>query len=755
VKRPIAVTLAVLLATGNLFQACSRAPHEDAATALSLPVPPDGASAGTIAETPPTPADFDAAADSAASLRKSLAIERYDFDAGARALGSGYEPAFRFVRDEVQYDAYAGVLRGASNAFTARAANSFDRALLLSDLLKRKGLRTRFAIGRLARADAERLFDHAFDRARLVLGAPAAGERAAAASEGSMVPRVRSRAMRDYAAIRAALGGEGPRDATMPRDAVVAEITPHAWVQTLVDGRWVDLDPSFPDATSGKAFTNPDRVADDLPGEFFQTVNIRVIVDALNGSSLTQSTALDVRLPAAELIDRQVVLFHKPTGGLPIAGAIAAAVEQDAWHPTLWVDGRFYDGSAVHFSDRAAPSERGRPPGGGFGGLFGSGGALAATHVTVREWIEIDLATPGRAHEITRRTLLDRAHGAAPGSAPPPNALAPIEQNADGPIAPRTIYALWFSAGRHDLAGYADAVAHARAVAARDGDTPQKPGGFGEAVWPLTIAAAGFFIFSDHVTLQAIDDATDCRLYPDSPRVAIVAFAPAADGVHVTYDLRRDALRAVARTDRGREDAIRRKLWFGALEGALEHEIGVNFAALANAPSSAVVSTSALLDGKPSLAMIPPERGPDWLARAAAPGTIALVPSRAAETHTAAWWEISRTNADTRAVLASMNGMDYFNSTRGSLNRPSVSTHYVDPETMEGSRSSPFSVRKEPERKPSMMEYFLVISMIVISVVAGGKVLVGFWRTVLVPTFSGTVTDAMNADRRPHPFRDQ
>src|SRR5215204_6209738 len=64
---------------------------------------------------------------------------------------------FRFVADEVNYDPYAGALRGAHGTYWGLAGNSVDQALLLAALLDEALVETRFVVGELSDEAAERL----------------------------------------------------------------------------------------------------------------------------------------------------------------------------------------------------------------------------------------------------------------------------------------------------------------------------------------------------------------------------------------------------------------------------------------------------------------------------------------------------------------------------------------------------------------------------------------------------------------------
>jgi transglutaminase-like putative cysteine protease len=576
-------------------------------------------------------------------------FRRADWELSAKAeeLAGGIEPAFAFVRDRIGYDAYAGVLRGADGAYATRAGNAADRALMLARLLEAKGVRTRFAIGMLGQDERERLFLRTFDRR----AGPAAGEKHRLDEGEGFHQRLFRRARQDYDAVRTALGSRMAPVSTPSRDDVLAEMNPHVWLQAEVNGRWIDLDPSLPDAEPGRALAVVDRTPDSLPDELFQRVTIRVVADHLTGGSVMASTLLEVTRKSVDLIDRPILLSHdKPMSATGIGSAIVGALGKsvhDSWMPLLWIDGEQTAGKSV---DMAAPD-------------------------FVAEWLEFELTWPNGRREVSRRALVDRGGAAWRAAAHPDgSALRDVARDENGALAPRAIHNIWLSAGGHRLIDYADAARTliveeaAKALAEHDrqnaGDTvtdwpPGQPEeeAFPRQAWPFVLQNFGFMIWTDHLILPLLNDTPGVRLYPDGPRINIFTMGPVGEGkVASVVDLRRDDLRGVAIDATEAALVADMKMRFGVLQGALEHEAMAEFTAVVTGGSAGVWSTSGLLAGK-RLAVFAPgavlsasqDDATAGISAALAAGRIVVAaPNELPATQ--AWWEVVPETGETRAV---------------------------------------------------------------------------------------------------------
>lgn len=625
----------------------------------------------------PLAVEVDPMTRAAQAGERAAGISRRDWDVDARAgaLGPGVAPAFHYVRDAIRFEAYAGVLRGASGAYMARAGNAADRALLLARLLQLKGLRTRFAFGTLAAADQDRLWQRVFDTSIPLAPGLGAGSAPSAAAT-AFRQRIHARASRDFGAVRGALGERLPPVTRPSREQVLAEMNPHVWVQAEVGGSWLDLDPSFAEASPGFAVAKAERTADEMPADMFQRVNIRLVVEQLHDGKLALANVLELSRNAVDLVDQQVFVVHSPGKPIALAGLGAALGGYATWTPALWIDGDFTWGKTFTIDEAggAAASGNGstaqKPQGRGLLDVQDAlssdpaPGAEPAAPVFVAEWLEFELTAPGCSREITRRALAERG-GAAWRAASPLLAagLQPLRRDAQGPMAMRAVHNVWFSAGPHNLSDYADALQDlaVSSLGIAAGEEPPAAEDFGASVWPTALQNFTWMVWTDHVIIPALDDTPGVRVYADRPRIAIFTFGPDVDGGTVVLsDLRRDDLRALAAEPARAGALAEKKLWYALLQGALEQEGIAEILVAFGADPGSVETTSSrmtadgvvvMTPGNP-LPVTPRQPEPESAARltlALGAGSVVVAPVSGLGAN-GAWWEILAQTGEVRAV---------------------------------------------------------------------------------------------------------
>jgi hypothetical protein len=676
--------------------------------ALQMPAATDPQTALTATLATPAPAvppSEQSAASDIDRLAATLPKPDYDVDAAADVLGPGVAPAFALVRDRIHFESYSGLFRGYEGTFTAHAGNAVDRSVLLSYLLYRKHIPFRYVTGRLPQASAEKLFDRIFEppvRPASSSGSPQSASPDAAA----MRARIYNRARRDYAVVHAALGPSNDTSKLMTHDAIIAEIEQHMWVQAQVNGAWIDLDTAFPDSTPGKTYAPADPVTyAKIPDSMLQHVTVRVIVDSLKAGNVTSDTALEVTLPVWQVLDRQVFLAHAPAGTLT-----AVAGNPDALAPLLIVDGDAHSGTPVDFGGTGQSSSSLSKAVSAFNlGTPAPAGQSPGVPAFVTEWLEFETDSPDGRKDTTRRTIIDRADPAwRAAPAHDASGLATLARNKDGIIATEAVYNIWFTGGDHNMREYADAVSTLVHGAEKTTSATPPPAPNAQAqLWPLAMSDFELPMLSDHVIVPSVNDTPGVRLYADSPRIFVFGMGLDPDGKNAVFfetDLRRDVLRGVAKTPANAPAVIDHQIWFGVLEGSLEHELGATQLA-SSSVTTKDSSTSALLDGAGVVVVAPGWNGDSSVAdkttaarfhEALAQGDTLVVPHAVLAGGTAGWWQVTPGNGNTRAVLGpDINGWVGWSSG----NAPpggGGGTYYINPKTLNSTPLGPGGRPKSP-----------------------------------------------------------
>lgn len=239
----------------------------------------------------------------------------------------------RFVREEIAYEPYVGVLRGAHGTLLARAGNALDQSVLLATLLNDAGFEAVIRGGTLPAAEAERLLRMLADRP----APPAAIDEAVIEAAQSQwdesiaaLLEVESREGReleltmehvlegikiDRDELLAALDEAGVVLGDAAAQAgLVSEASEYFWVEYR-DGPaipWTAVHPAFGRA-SGPTVEAAATYAGDLPAELTHRLRLELVVEQRFGDEITTAALMDpMEFPSANVAGRSLTLMLLP-----------------------------------------------------------------------------------------------------------------------------------------------------------------------------------------------------------------------------------------------------------------------------------------------------------------------------------------------------------------------------------------------------------------------------------------------------------
>jgi transglutaminase-like putative cysteine protease len=387
----------------------------------------------------------------------------------AAELGNDPERIFAFVRDEVRYEPYSGVLRGARGALLARGGNSYDKSLLLQAMLESSGIKARLVRGELPADQAAALVaqflaakttgpladtvtaaggaldpkatdflravagETGLDAGALTRSVTADSERADAA-----IAEAWSIVDREAAPLRQRLESAGVtlgQAFETARQELAARAAHHVWVEVpdaKDPARWVAMDPSFAGAPTGTAHATGQPLTITDADEHLVTVKLVYRRTAENGQP-EDKNLVDVPMPARRAGFQFPQLVINPADELPPASKLMAMKKEDLvrtmaalkkFQPALRVGGESYFGQVfdlkgnlfqVAADGRVAGASK---MGAAAGGLFG-GGALSGDTGPKDEGdgpgkflelsVVIEIASPGRPAVRQKRVLMTAA----------------------------------------------------------------------------------------------------------------------------------------------------------------------------------------------------------------------------------------------------------------------------------------------------------------------------------------------------------
>lgn len=600
---------------------------------------------------PPRPDTIDVGAveDAALAQADRLPPAAWEVDALAVELAFDLPAMHAFVHDHVAFDPYPGVLRGAQGTLAARAGNAWDQALLLHALVDANGYDARFAFGTLGDDAVAALLAVAPNGARVPLDDAPIAEVLAVD-----VARIGDRARRDHTMLLEALGGRVTGGAEADRSALVRE---HVWVQALDhDGVWRDLDPAAP---YGEVLTTAASTAATMPDDSHHEVVVRVVAETLEKGVLVETTVIEQRFEAADAAGMELWFYVQPDRE-GVGGAIATLFEGAAWLPVLLVDGEVRRGTAFEL-------------GGSAGGLFGNDlfGSASADLVALR--LVLATQAPGSLPLSSTRVLYDRAPPAARlAGAIDADDLEPLPDDGP-PTAFGGLHHVMVSTGGASPREHAIARAYAANFAANELRADGAAGDYGLAdlLLPLVVADQTLVVASERAIVAGLA-ADGARAFVARPRVFLASLLPfpeVENGTARLIDLALDGVDVALGASAAPDAAAHHRLWYGALQTALETEATLQ-AARAVDPERATIDSVSLAMADAAMRVLTPgdldtAEGPA-LQGALADGHLAVLvgdPTR--------FWAVDPASGATRSVLEPglhpgfSGGGNYVNSSGG------------------------------------------------------------------------------------------
>lgn len=242
----------------------------------------------------------------------------------------------RFVEQQIAFEAYPGLVRGALGTLQSRAGNSLDQAILLATLLKDAGYDARIvqanlsdessslALRQMARElEPVQVFTEGAENALFEI-AGFLNQRTSSEGSGELAWEKELEERRELAeaigeSLNATLAkNELPLDLKSPPTEFFEEARQYFWCQYRhgPGSDWKDAHPIFSEAPLEFENLQPDRYfADEIPQELVQKLTIDLVAEVRKGSKSQSSPIMSTwTRPVANIHDMPIKISLIPSG---------------------------------------------------------------------------------------------------------------------------------------------------------------------------------------------------------------------------------------------------------------------------------------------------------------------------------------------------------------------------------------------------------------------------------------------------------
>ena len=377
---------------------------------------------------------IDATTRALEAVRRDLKRSRFDSEALLDELFFDIDPAVAFVRDEIAFQPYEGVLRGVEGTLRARAGNSLDQSILLASLLKSAGFDARVVRGTLPD-----------DAATALLRSLAAGERAASldymepsleknfagvtAAAPKPVPVADTESAATTRRLAAELGAalEGAGVTLAPVDVQPAWLPmakTYFWVQHRDGpaGDWQDAHPALGGAAPPAGLEPEEYFDDTVPEKYQHTLTVAAYMEQWVAGSIEKHALMTPWTRPVANLDGVAITYRNAPSGLNLESLrnLEQAVQSSQLFFPTFMDANAPGAMAFDLKGRAIDPMAVGAQSGGMAGIFqtmGNAMEQATTDLMDREdgqpalalhsmWLEFTFTTPGGETSTQRRYVV-------------------------------------------------------------------------------------------------------------------------------------------------------------------------------------------------------------------------------------------------------------------------------------------------------------------------------------------------------------
>ncbi len=368
------------------------------------------------------------------AVREDIHRDRFATEPLLDTLDYEAAAAVRFVREDIVFQPYDGVLRGVDGTLRAGSGNSLDQSILLASLLKSAGFDARVVRGTLEEDDAIRLLrslkpaalpsslaylDSSISRH---FGAAAAAVGPATVSVGDSALAETSRMLTSELRKVLEQGGVtlAPVDVQL---AWLPMVRRYFWVQYREGSAqaWQEAHPAFGSETAPEGLAPEEYFAESVPETYQHKITVSAWIEQWSGGKITQQRVMAPWTRPVANLDAATIRYRNVPSGLNLQDAanLDKVLNDSQIFIPMLNDVRAPGAMAFDLQGRAIDPMVIGASGGGMTGVFKTMGDLMANAtggVMAREdqqpvlalhsmWLEFTFTTPG-GEEFTQRRYL-------------------------------------------------------------------------------------------------------------------------------------------------------------------------------------------------------------------------------------------------------------------------------------------------------------------------------------------------------------